>query len=1169
MFGKKIYWLLIAFGITSCKEQTLFKKIEAEDSGITFSNRITENDTLNILDFEYVYNGSGVGIADFNNDGFQDIFFSGNQVPCKLYLNKKGLGGETLRFEDITEKAGIDNKGKWCSGVTTVDINADGWMDVYVSATVKGKEKERENLLFVNQGIQNGTPVFKEMAAEYGVADSGNTENATFFDYDNDGDLDLYVLTNVIDLYPNQYRAKKTDGTHPNTDRFYRCDWDEKLGHSVYTNVSKEAGITIEGHGLGINVFDINRDGWKDIYVTNDYLTDDLLYINNHDGTFKESARKYFKHTSQSAMGNDVGDINNDGYQDIIAMDMLAKNNYRKKVLTGPNSYQMYLNNLSYDISFQFLRNTLQLNNGIDSKNSPMFSEISFLGGMAETDWSWTPSMADFDNDGYKDIIITNGFPKDVTDRDFAAFRQESERLAERSFILEQIPVVKISNYAYKNKGNLDFENVTEKWGLDQPSFSNGAVYADLDNDGDLDYVINNINDSAFVYQNNLEMIDKEKQTHFLRLKFEGDKLNKNGYGTVAELTFEDGEKVTAENNPSRGYLSSVEPLLHFGIGKKKVKTLKVSWYNGYSQIIENPMIDKVLTLKIQEAKQPTVWTTANENLYFNDVTDSLGIRLVHTEFDFIDYNYQNLLPFKLSELGPGMAVGDINGDGLEDVYMGGSRNKSGLFLVQNASGKFATKYLMDTTKLNMKEGEDLGSLFFDADGDGDLDLYICRGGTEGQKGSEAYQDELYINNGTGNFEKSAIALPKFFESTSCVRAADFDKDGDLDLLVAGRNVPYEYPKFTSSKILRNDSSKGLPKFSDITKTIAPELENGGLVCDVLWTDYDNDGWIDLIVAPEWSEIKVFKNNKGKLQQLKNTGLENFKGLWTSINGADFDMDGDIDYIVGNIGENNLMRGTEKEPVKVLAKDFDKNGVYDLFPFVYFTNENNERVLVPFNGKDDVNKQLNSTRQKWVTYKEFAAATYDNMFTIAEKEGAQELTLNCNSSVYIENKGGGNFALRPLPRLAQISSVLGILIEDFDQDGYLDALLSGNNYGNELTSGRLDASNGLFLKGDGKGNFQASNRSGFYVPFDAKSTVSLTDARGNLLVFAAQNRGPLKVFKSHLTKTNLPIPANACSVVYEVNGKKTKRELYWGSGYLGQSSRDFFLPKGGKVSKVE
>ncbi len=1122
----------------------------AEQTGIQFSNRIIENDTMNILNFEYVYNGGGVGIADFNNDGLQDVFFSGNQVDNKLYLNKGNF-----KFEDISGTANINVKDRWCAGVVTVDINGDGLMDVYVAATVMKPEDQRQNLLFVNQGIENGKPTFLEKGAEYGINDSGHSENAAFFDYDNDGDLDLYVLTNIVDQYPNVYRSKVTDGSYPNTDRLYRCEWSEELKHPIYKNVSNEAGITIEGYGLGLNICDINKDGWKDIYVTNDFAADDLLYINNQNGTFTDQAKSYFKHTSNSAMGNDIADINNDGFLDIVAVDMLAKSNDRKKVLAPPFNYQLYNFSDEFGYIYQYMRNTLQLNNGIDKKNNPMFSEISFLAGFAETDWSWTPSLADFDNDGKRDLLITNGFPKDVTDRDFMAYQSETRNLVSRFELLTQIPEVKISNYAFKNNGDLGFEDVTEKWGLNIPSFSNGAVYADLDNDGDLDYIVNNINDSAFVYKNTL--LDKKNLTdkHFLRLKFEGNKQNINGIGTVVEVYFADGEKMIHENNPQRGYLSSVEPIMQFGLGSKIIKSVKVHWYNGKMQILEKPTIDKLLKINIKDAALDSdLGITPIENILFTDISDSVGIKFVHQETDFIDFNYQNLLPFKLSELGPGMSVGDVNNDGLEDVYIGGPKGKSGTLLIQNKNGLFNQQYLLGKLEISNKLGDDLGSILLDFDGDGDLDLYICRGGYEANINSPSYQDVVYVNDGAGNFTENTAALPQFYESSSCVRAADIDKDGDLDLVVSGRNLPSEYPKFVTTRILRNDSKNGGIKFNDITKNIAPELQEVGLVCDILFTDFNGDGWKDLILAGEWDGIKILENKKGTFKLIQNSGLEGLKGLWSSLNGADFDQDGDIDYIAGNVGNNNIYKATDNEPVKLIAKDFDNNGIYDLIPFVYFKTDKNNKKLVPYNSRDDVNKQLNSIRARFVSYKKFAEADYENLLTKEEKSGAQDLTLNFTNSIYIENLGGGKFKYKVLPITCQFSTVLGIQIQDFDKDGFDDVLISGNNYGNEITMGRYDASNGVFLRGNGKGDFKELKNTGFYVPHNAKSSVYLFNQKNEMLVLAAQNRGELKFFKTNISKNNLQIKPTHNAVSYTLNNKNIIREIYLGSSYLGQSS---------------
>ncbi len=619
MFRNALLYLFpTLFLLTGC-DKPMFTALPANETGITFSNRITENDTLNIIDFEYVYNGGGVAMGDFDNDGRTDVFFTGNQVPNRLYMNRTEPGTNILNFDDITPKAGLDNKGRWCSGVAVVDINNDGWPDIYVGATVKKTPADRRNLLYINQSKKQGdVPTFKEMAEEYGIADDSHTTNVAFFDYDNDGDLDLYVLVDTIELYPNAYRNRVSDGSSPTTDRLYRNDFDARLGHAVFTNVSKPEGIQIEGYGLGLNIADINRDGWRDIYVTNDYLSDDLLYINQHQAGqhtgFAERAKESLKHTSNSAMGNDVADLNNDGLMDIVAVDMLPRDNFRKKMLMGPNSYQTYLNNEQYSKTYQYVRNTLQLNQGTKPGSGssvaelPQFSEVSLMSDVAETDWSWTPSAVDFDNDGHRDLLITNGFPKDITDRDFQSFRAKSSSVASKSFLLEQIPVVKISNYAFKNDGgNVPvFTDVTEKWGLKTPSFSNGAAYGDLDNDGDLDYVVNNINDSAFVYRNNL-IESKAENASYLRLKFAGPSPNRAGLGAFVEIRYKKSDGSPAiqvyEHSPYRGYLSTVEPIAHFGVGAvKTLAEVRIIWpatatKPARQQTLRNVAANQVLTV--------------------------------------------------------------------------------------------------------------------------------------------------------------------------------------------------------------------------------------------------------------------------------------------------------------------------------------------------------------------------------------------------------------------------------------------------------------------------------------------------------------------------------------------------------------------------------------------
>lgn len=1168
-FFHSVLYTVLAGAFLACgNDKTLFSRVPVSESGIDFSNRIRENDTLNILDFEYIYNGGGVGVADMNGDSLPDLLFSGNQADSRMYLNRGNM-----KFEDISKKAGISNLGRWCSGISLVDINADGRMDVYLTSTAKKAATQRANLLFVNQGNSaEGIPTFKEMAAEYGLADNGYSMNAAFFDYDNDGDLDVYILTNTLERNPNQYHEKLRDGSSPTTDRLYRCDWNDSLSHPVYTNVSKEAGIQIEGYGLGLNICDVNRDGFKDIYVTNDYLSDDLLYINNGNGTFTDKAAAYFKHTSTTAMGNDIADINNDGLMDVIAVDMLPQNNTRKKQLMGPNSYQAYLNNDLYGFNHQYGRNTLQLNTGNKpGTNDPAFAEISLLANVAQTDWSWTPLLVDFDHDGWRDLMITNGFPRDVTDRDFAQFRAQSSSVASKEYVLGEIPEVKIPNFAFKNRGDLTFEDVSKKWGLDEVSFTNGAAYADLDLDGDLDIVMNNINDSSFVYRNNLAESHPQK-ANYLRIGFKGYNKNVQGLGAKIELFYGKGLVQVYEHSPYRGYLSTVEPIAHFGLGEHtQIDSAVVVWPNGKQQTLKNVKANQLLYVSEGNAMESYRPNLTKPSYLFNELNDSLHINWVHQEPEYIDFNGQKLLPHKLSQYPPAVSAGDINGDGLDDFFVGGSRQNKGKFFVQSANGTFTISDLLPGPDGPDKTSEDMGTLLFDADADGDLDLYIASGANELRSNDAGYQDRLYINDGKGHYQWAQGAIPTILVSKSCVRAADYDHDGDLDLYVAGRVEPDQYPKPVSSFILRNDTSpKQPPKFTDVTSQIAPALTNLGLACDALWTDFDNDGWVDLFIAGEWMPLTMLKNNKGKFEKLS-SALDVQTGFWGSLSGGDFDGDGDTDYIAGNLGLNALTKASDAYPISILAGDFNQDGMYDAIPFIYFPDAENKPVRVPFHGREDVIKQFIQTRARFQTYKDFAKATFDNLLTEDERKKALQLDANECQSVYVENTGNGTFKTKPLPTLAQLSPINGMIVEDLDNDGHLDVLLVANDFGNETSTGRYDASNGLLLKGNGKGDFTplTQTSTGFYVPGNAKGLAQMASPDGRRMVVATQNRGPLKVFGQAAAPLKwLPLQANDAYALIQTNDGKTRRqELYYGASFLSQSVRK--LPLTGREKSVE
>lgn len=1164
--------IIICSLVSSCKDHnTMFHLVSSDRSGIHFNNHIVENDSVNPIDVTNIYNGGGVGIGDFNNDGLQDIYFTGNLVSNKLYLNK----GE-FKFEDITKQAGVEGGGKWCRGVSVVDINNDGWLDMYVCTTLLSNPKERENILFINQGVdKSGVPKFKEMGAEYGLNDTTHSTMAAFFDYDNDGDLDMYLVVNQIVKGDNPavYRPKITDGRHPSTGRLYRNDRNDSLHHPVFTNVTKEAGVTIEGFGHSVNIADFNKDGWKDIFVTNDFNSNDLLYVNNHNGTFTDKASSYFKHTSANGMGQDVIDINNDGLSDVVELDMNPEDNYRKKMMMNPSSYQNYQNSDYFGYQYQYVRNTLQLNQGPrvnqkDSIGDPVFSDVGYFAGIAETDWSWTPLVCDFDNDGFRDIIISNGFPKDVTDHDFIAFRSNSYNVASKEYTLSQIPQVKLHNYAFHNNGNVTFGNVTNDWGLTTPSFSNGAAYADLDNDGDMDMIVNNINDEAFVYENTL-MNGKDTSQHYLTISLKGDSLNKNGLGTWVEVYY-GGKQQAYEQSPYRGYLSSIDIRPHFGLGAvSKVDSVVIKWPGYKKQVLKNVITNQTLTLNIKSADQTYSWsnTVYAPNTLFTEITDSLGIQYKHQQKDFVDFNIQKLLPHKFSEYGPALAVGDIDGNGLDDIIAGGAISYSPIAFLQQKSGSFLQKNILPNATLESKKTDDRGVSLFDADGDGDLDIYIASGGYESKPNNNRYQDVLYVNNGKGNFLIDSAALPKNLTSKSCVRVADYDNDGDLDLFIAGRVEPGNYPKPVSSFIYRNDTKNGVIKFTDVSASIAKSLGNIGLVCDALWTDFNNDGWQDLVLAGEWMPLTFIKNNKGTFENItSSTNIAGKKGWWTSIVPGDFDNDGDIDYIAGNLGLNSFFKASNQYPANIYAKDFDNNGSFDAIPTLYLPTSQQDTTRREFtvHTRDDITKQILFFKSKFQNYKSFASAPFSAMLSPEEMKRALKLQANYFSNSYIRNDGNGKFSITPLPLNTQYSCMNGMVAEDFDGDGNLDLLMVGNDYGTDVSIGRYDACSGLMLKGDGKGSFIPLSimQSGWFVPGDAKALVKLRGTNGKCLLAASQNKSRLKVFELKKDISYLPLqPLDVSAVITYKNCHKQKRELYYGSSFLSQSGRFINIDK--------
>jgi hypothetical protein len=1176
-FFYSIVFVLCLLGLFSCKQKTQFQQISSSHSGIDFNNKIIENDSINPLDVVNIYNGGGVGIGDFNNDGLQDVFFSGNMVSNRLYLNKGDF-----KFDDITATAGVGGNGRWGRGVSVVDINNDGLMDLYVCNTIYADSARRYNLLYINQGPdKDGIPRFKDMAKAYGLQAGTESTMASFFDYDNDGDLDMYLtVNNASDQYnPNVFGSAESRNPHVITGKLFRNDWEGSLRHPVFTEVTKQAGVSISGFGHGASTVDFNGDGWKDIYVSNDFISNNILYINNHDGTFTDRSKEYFKHTSFNAMGQDVVDINNDGLADVVELDMNPEDNYRKKMMLGPNNYQLFQNFDLFGTQYQYVRNTLQLNQGPrlgqqGAIGAPAFSEIGFLSGIAQTDWSWTPLVTDFNNDGFRDMIVTNGFPKDVSDRDFMTYRQQAYAAAPKETVLKQIPEIKIHNYAFANNGDLTFKDVSTDWGLSLPTFSNGAVYADLDNDGAMDMIINNINDEALVYRNTSR--DDEKtvsNAHYLQLSFKGDKQNLNGLGALVNIYYDNGRQQVYENNPYRGYLSSVEGIAHFGLGKaNKVDSVVITWPNGKKQTLLQVKADQNLKVSIANAAdaKPAAALLYASNALFKEVTDSVGVHYVNKDTRFIDFNIQKLLPHKLSEYNPALAVGDINNDGLDDMVIGGDSYNQAQIFMQQANGQFSQRSLLPLETYSTVPFKDAGLLLFDANGDGNIDLYAASGGYEAAPNDPKYQDRLYLNDGKGNFTLATDALPQNYTSKLCVRGFDYNKDGKLDLFISGRVKPWEYPKPVSSIILRNDSRNGQPKFTDVTAQVAPELKDIGLVCDATFTDFDNDGWPDLILAGEWMPITFLKNNHGKFNNVtKTSGIGNKPGWWNSIVAGDFRHTGRTDYIVGNVGQNSLMQASDEYPVYITANDFDNSKIYSAVPSTFFKDKNGEKKEFPVEGRDDMLKQMISMKKKYTNYKSYATATMDEMFTAEQRKGALRLKANMLKTCFVRNDGDGKFTLIPMPVQAQVSVINGMETGDFDGDGNLDVVMNGNDFGTEAAIGRYDALNGLLLKGDGKGGFKAQSilQSGIYIPGNGKALVKLRNTKGQLLLAASQNKDNLKIFSLKNKLRNIPVmPGDAYAIVKYRNGSIAKQEFYYGSSFLSQSAR--FITQGPDIRSI-
>lgn len=1130
-----LYYIIFTSIIIACNdEKTQFELLSSDYTGVKFANTIIENDSVNILDYEYVYNGGGVAIGDINNDGLEDIFLSGNQVSSKLYLNQGDF-----KFRDITQEAGIIDEG-WVSGVSFADVNNDNLLDLYVCYTGSNSPSLRQNKLYINKGNLR----FENQANKWGVDLSDWTTHAAFFDLNNDGLLDMYALNHANSFNnDNVMKELKANGEGESNDRLFLNTGDR------FIEITEKANIKLEGYGLGVAIHDFNGDNLSDIYVSNDYYFDDLLYINNGDSSFTESSRKYFKHLSNFAMGNDVSDFNNDGLDDLFVLDMLPPDNYRRKKLVGPIGLDLFNATINLGYQPQYMRNTLQMNNG-----EGYYSEIGQLAGVHSTDWSWSGLFADFDNDGMKDLYITNGFKRDMTDRDFILYKAIQERKYGESSkanilkYLHEMEGAKMSNFLYRNNGQLEFKNVNDDWGVNIPSLSNGAAYADLNNDGYLDLIVNNIDDEAFIFKNRGKELNPN---NYLKVKLTGHEANL--VGATAYVYYAGGTQ-KLNYYKQRGFQSSVTSILHFGLGEiNEVDSVLVLWKDGNSSIKRNVESNQQIEFLFEKRSDINIKVKHDQTdeIFFKD--SLLNVSYVSDEYPLPDFKREPLLPHRYSRMGPGIGVSDINKDGLEDFYIAGTSGSLGrLFIAQKNNG-----YEVQYVDTSASYAEEMHPLFFDANGDGFDDLYISVGGNDVPKPSQYYYDRFYLNDGDGQFILRNDLIPRYPISSSKVVAGDIDNDGDLDLVIAGRVFPGKFPLPTNSYIYRNDKGK----FIDVTSTYLPQLEQYGMVSDLLLSDYDSDGLLDLIIVGEWTDIGFFKNKGEVFEKEVFDDIKNLYGWWNSILANDFDNDGDIDYIIGNLGNNNPYNVSETTPLRVYAKDFDNNSKLD--PIITYYNGGVEHTMA---SRDMLIDQMSFIRPRFPRYEKFANSSFKEILSDEERKGAYQLKVTEFKTVYLENNENG-FKMKELPQEVQMAPVFGMVAVDVNKDGYDDVVGVGNSFSTEVFTGAYDAHNGFVLINNEGKNFEfvRSSKSGFYVQGDGKALVKLI-SDNKLTLLASQNSDSLKHYSMTIdSAVYISDHAGRAFIQFE-NGKTKTVENYHGSSYLSSSSNKIIINN--RVEKI-